>query len=69
MIKPETIETLNKILNSIYNAMDHIGDIEDNNPQVTAAEKQLVTAAMQVDNLIDELEEAAHAAGARSGAV
>ena len=69
MNKLQTMETLSKILNNIYNAMDEVGDIADNDLPKSKAESYLILAAMEVDDLMDKLNDDAHLDGTKSGAI
>lgn len=69
MNKVQVMESLSQILNKIYNAMDEVGDVEDNEIPKSKAEKYLIEAAMDVDTLIDQLDNDTYIEGQRSGAV
>lgn len=70
MNKIQLMETLNQIQDKIYDAMDDVNEIDtpDTGYQLRAA-KVLVTVAMDLDRVIDDLNDEAIKAGERSGAV
>lgn len=63
------LESLSKILDKIYNAMDEVDDVVDNDIPKSKAESYLIMAAMEVDALMDELDTEAYNDGTKSGAV
>lgn len=69
MGKMEMIDSLSRIVNKLHNAMDEIGEIEDNEFPKHAALHYVVEAEMEIHNLIDEIDMMASLDGTKSGAV
>lgn len=60
---------LDNLITQIHNAMDEVGDIQDNEAAKDQAIRYLVQAEMTVYKIIDEVDAVAIANGERSGAV
>jgi len=69
MNKMQLLETLSGIVNKLHNAMDEIGEIEDNEFPKHAAMHYLVEAEMDIATVMDDLETLAVLDGTKSGAV
>lgn len=69
MTNVQVMERLSKILTKVYNAMDEVEDIADNEIQKENAKSYLLSAAMDLDNLGELLDNEAHINGEKSGAV
>ena len=65
----QVMETLSKVLDKLYNALDEIDDIVDNEIPKQRAEAFLAQAALEIDYVIDELDNQAVIDGTKSGAI
>lgn len=71
----QIMETLSSIIDKVYAGMDHVDDMVvvdgDLHSQKCKddAERQLLSAAMQLDDLFGKLENEAYHSGEKSGAV
>lgn len=69
MNKVQQLELLNKIVNSLHNAMDEVDDIKDNELPKSAAMHYMMNIEMALNGLIDEIDSEIMIEGHRSGAV
>lgn len=68
MTNIQIMETLNKVLNDLYNTLDELDDIEGNETVKIKTEGMILNASMVIDQLIDDLDNQAHIEGMKSGA-
>lgn len=69
MTNMQVMERLSKILTKVYNAIDEVEDVVDNEQPKNNAKHYLLSAAMDIDNLSELLDNEAHIQGEKSGAV